>query len=90
MPDWALEQKEEYKVVFKRFTVEHLSAKMKVCPESQRLSIDGVEVALVYYRYLYSPSQYNEMAWEVREKLEVSRAIKCPDVFSQLVGMKYY
>jgi glutathione synthase len=47
------------------------------------------EIAIVYYRAGYIPDHYiNENCWLVREKIEQSRAIKCPTIRSQLSGCK--
>jgi glutathione synthetase len=48
-----------------------------------------VPVSLVYYRDGYSPSSYvNEEVWACRANLELSRAIQCPSIATQLVGFK--
>ncbi|KAH0619041.1 hypothetical protein JD844_018646 [Phrynosoma platyrhinos] len=54
----------------------------------RRLHIDGEEVAVVYYREGYVPKNYNKQNWEARLLLEKSRAVKCPDIATQLVGTK--
>ncbi|XP_070796039.1 glutathione synthetase isoform X2 [Pituophis catenifer annectens] len=54
----------------------------------KKLYIDGEEVAVVYYREGYMPRSYNEQNWEARLLLEKSRAVKCPDIATQLVGTK--
>lgn len=55
---------------------------------SRRLYVDGQEVAVVYYREGYVPSNYNQQNWEARLLLERSRAVKCPDIATQLAGTK--
>ncbi|NWZ00087.1 GSHB synthetase, partial [Loxia curvirostra] len=55
---------------------------------SRRLYMDGQEVAVVYYREGYMPQIYNEQNWEARLLLERSRAVKCPDIATQLAGTK--
>jgi glutathione synthase len=53
------------------------------------LRIDGIEYGVVYYRSAYTLSDYpSDVEWNGRRILEQSKAIKCPDVGSQLVGMK--
>lgn len=48
-----------------------------------------LEVALVYMRSGYGPSDYpDDAAWEARYHLERSGAIKCPTVLTQLAGAK--
>lgn len=47
------------------------------------------EVALVYFRALYAPSEYNTAtSWQARHHLERSAAIKCPTVLLHLAGSK--
>ncbi|XP_051805894.1 glutathione synthetase-like [Acanthochromis polyacanthus] len=54
----------------------------------KRLFIDGLEVAVVYYRYGYMPDNYTEQSWAARLLMERSRAVKCPDIGTQLAGTK--
>uniref|UniRef100_A0A8C5PSA4 Glutathione synthetase n=1 Tax=Leptobrachium leishanense TaxID=445787 RepID=A0A8C5PSA4_9ANUR len=49
---------------------------------------DGHEVAVVYFRTGYVPQDYDEQDWEARLLMERSKAVKCPDVATQLVGTK--
>lgn len=49
------------------------------------------EVSIVYYRSGYSPSDYSsdaETTWNARFHLEISSAIKCPSLLTQLSGSK--
>ena len=47
------------------------------------------EVAVVYFRGGYGPSDYpDESAWEARYQVERSSAIKCPTVLTQVAGTK--
>ncbi|CAK7207255.1 Glutathione synthetase [Sporothrix eucalyptigena] len=47
------------------------------------------EVAVVYMRAGYGPSDYpDESAWEARYQVERSAAIKCPTVLTQVAGTK--
>ncbi|NXX80727.1 GSHB synthetase, partial [Urocolius indicus] len=55
---------------------------------ARRLFVDGQEVAVVYYREGYVPQNYNQQNWEARLLLERSRAVKCPDIATQLAGTK--
>ncbi|XP_061865248.1 glutathione synthetase isoform X2 [Colius striatus] len=55
---------------------------------ARRLFVDGQEVAVVYYREGYVPQSYNQQNWEARLLLERSRAVKCPDIATQLAGTK--
>lgn len=53
------------------------------------LLVDGIEIAVVYYRAGYSPDEYtSELFWASRSILESSRAIKCPDIAAHLAGLK--
>jgi glutathione synthase len=50
------------------------------------------EVAVVYYRAGYAPTDYPDgdtgIEWQAREKLECSRATKCPSLGYHLAGTK--
>lgn len=50
--------------------------------------MEGQEVAVVYYREGYMPENYNKQNWEARLLIERSKAVKCPDIATQLVGTK--
>ncbi|XP_078542506.1 glutathione synthetase-like [Lissotriton helveticus] len=56
--------------------------------EDRRLYIDGHEVAVIYFRTGYLPMNYHEQGWAARLLMERSRAVKCPDVATQLTGTK--
>ncbi|BGP33825.1 Glutathione synthetase [Rhodotorula toruloides] len=48
-----------------------------------------LEIALVYYRTAYAPTDYYTPAeWDTRLLIERSKAIKCPSVGMQLAGAK--
>jgi len=53
---------------------------------------DGTEVAVVYFRAGYAPTDYpggdEGVEWQGREKLERSRATKCPSLGYHLAGTK--
>jgi glutathione synthase len=54
-----------------------------------RLFVQGNEVAVIYYRNGYSPDQFeSEEDWQVRENLELNRAIKNSSVDTILVNFK--
>lgn len=54
-----------------------------------RFFVDGDEICLVYFRWGYSPNHYyNEKIWELRENIELSKAIKCPNIKLILVNFK--
>ncbi|XP_048406553.1 glutathione synthetase [Stegostoma tigrinum] len=57
--------------------------------EEKKLFVDGYEVAVAYFRTGYSPEDYqDEDCWEARLLIELSKAIKCPDIATHLVGTK--
>ncbi|KAM7404258.1 hypothetical protein PAMP_011624 [Pampus punctatissimus] len=49
---------------------------------------DGLEVAVVYYRYGFMPDHYTEQIWDARLMMERSLAVKCPDIGTHLAGTK--
>lgn len=56
---------------------------------NRELMIDGREIAVVYYRYGYSPKHYpTEAEFKLRFDIERSRAIKCPTVAFHIAGCK--
>ncbi|XP_074148573.1 glutathione synthetase isoform X3 [Sminthopsis crassicaudata] len=63
-------------------------AKTGSLSQDRKLFVDGQEIAVVYFRDGYMPSQYSPQNWEARLLLERSCAVKCPDVATQLVGTK--
>lgn len=47
------------------------------------------EVAVVYFRCVYDPSDFpGPESWEARTQIELSNAIKCPSILTQLAGCK--
>lgn len=57
--------------------------------KDKRLIINGQEVAVIYFRNGYMPNNYkSEESWEARLMIERSRAVKCPDISTHLVGTK--
>lgn len=56
--------------------------------EQGRASVLGREVAAFYFRDGYTPDFYDEQAWTVRERIELSAAVKAPDVMNQLTNCK--
>ncbi|KAI1393639.1 glutathione synthase [Hypoxylon trugodes] len=54
-----------------------------------QLASHTFEVAVIYMRSGYGPSDYpDQSAWEARYHLERSAAIKCPTVLTQVAGTK--
>eukprot|EP00357_Protocruzia_adherens_P036357 CAMPEP_0114993958 /NCGR_PEP_ID=MMETSP0216-20121206/12840_1 /TAXON_ID=223996 /ORGANISM="Protocruzia adherens, Strain Boccale" /LENGTH=475 /DNA_ID=CAMNT_0002357701 /DNA_START=76 /DNA_END=1503 /DNA_ORIENTATION=- len=57
--------------------------------DSSHLIVDGYEIALVYFRASYTPTDFpTRKEWDTREKLELSNAIKCPSINLHLAGTK--
>ena len=55
------------------------------------LYMNGQEVGLVYFRAGYHPDHYaNENDWRAREVIELSRAVKSPNVDYQLINFKIF
>jgi len=55
----------------------------------KRLLIDGLEIAVIYFRAAYAPKYYpSELEWDARLLMERSMAIKCPSIQYQLAGTK--
>lgn len=53
------------------------------------LFVDGREVSVMYFHCTYSPEHYSsEVDWENRKRIEVSRAIKGPNLLAHLAGCK--
>ena len=52
----------------------------------RRFPVHGHEIAVVYYRSGYTPSDYPTPAqWEVRERLEAARCIKVLSAFAVMM-----
>ncbi|KAL1214893.1 Glutathione synthetase [Cardamine amara subsp. amara] len=57
--------------------------------EDGTLLVGGQEVALVYFRSGYSPTDYpSESEWNARLLIEQSSAVKCPSIAYHLTGTK--
>lgn len=79
----------KHKIVSRRLTFRDISENCVLTETGELLFKDSEEIAVVYYRTGYSPSQYkDEQDWEARKLLEVSQAIKCPNVDLQLLTFK--
>ncbi|KAK7884764.1 hypothetical protein WMY93_027887 [Mugilogobius chulae] len=75
-------------VITIRRTFEDVFARGSLDKE-KKLLIDGMEVAVVYFRNGYVPQQYkSQQDWDTRLMLERSCAIKCPDIATHLTGTK--
>lgn len=78
-------------VKFLRRSFKDLVGTIKLGPNKELIMDDRYEIALVYFRYGYDPSNYNfEYAWEIRLMLERSKAIKCPSISYHVSGIKKF
>lgn len=60
---------------------------LKARIEGEKLFLGDLEIAVLYMRSWYDPSQINsEQLWQMRELVEKSKAIKCPNVAWHLAG----
>jgi glutathione synthase len=73
-----------------RYSFDEMEKLLEVDEATGVATILGKEVALFYFRDGYMPHHYNTQRWPVREKIELSSAVKCPDVAQVLVNMKYF
>lgn len=68
-----------------------LPDKLKLGPNKELLLDNAKELAVVYFRYGYDPSNYFfEQSWDTRLLIERSRAIKCPSINFHLSGAKKF
>lgn len=57
--------------------------------KSNALLVDGLEVAITYFRAGYTPQDYpSELEWDGRILIEKSFSIKCPNIAYHLIGTK--
>lgn len=79
----------DVKFVRRRFI--DLPQLVRLGPNKELLLEDSKEIALVYFRYGYDPSNYNfDGSWKLRLLIERSRAIKCPSINFHLSGAKKF
>lgn len=74
-----------------RLTIHEIHEATRLDPETKRLyhKTTGQEIGLVYFRSGYAPSDFvSEQDWENRLTLEISYAIKAPNLLTQLSGTK--
>ncbi|KAM7541841.1 hypothetical protein Aperf_G00000006019 [Anoplocephala perfoliata] len=57
-------------------------------PLTERLLVDGTEIAVIYYRTGYTPRDFDEEAWRTKLRLERSLAVKCPTIDYLLANLK--
>lgn len=64
---------------------------VKLGPNKELFADLDKEIAVIYFRYCYDPSNYSyNTAWDIRLLLERSRAIKCPSINFHLSGAKKF
>ncbi|KNC80647.1 glutathione synthetase [Sphaeroforma arctica JP610] len=80
---------QDHKVKMIRRSLQDISERGNLDPQTKVLTIDGQEVSVAYFRAGYSPDHYpTESHWKSRETIELSLAIKCPTVEYHLTGAK--
>lgn len=71
-----------------RYTLTEIHKLGSLNPDNE-LIINGVKIAVIYFRSGYSPVQYpSQKEWDARLMLERSMAIKCPSIQYHLAGTK--
>jgi len=79
---------QKYKIKLIRRTLKEIATQAEKRKDS-KIFIDGMEVAMFYFRAGYSPDHYpTEDEWVGRETIELSAAVKCPCVDYHLIGTK--
>ncbi|CAH1270824.1 GSS [Branchiostoma lanceolatum] len=72
----------------RRYSLMEIHARGELRPD-KTLLVDGLEVAVAYFRAGYIPTDYpTEQEWKARLNIEQSRAIKCPCISYHLAGTK--
>ena len=76
-------------ITYIRYSLDDLVSLLEVDPNTGIATVLGKEVGVFFYRDGFLPDFYNEKTWIVREQIELSRAIKAPNIFYQLANTKY-
>eukprot|EP00742_Colponemidia_sp_Colp-10_P004127 GILJ01004405.1.p1 GENE.GILJ01004405.1~~GILJ01004405.1.p1 ORF type:complete len:498 (-),score=81.87 GILJ01004405.1:118-1563(-) len=72
-----------------RRSLDEVNARAQLDENTKKLTLDGYEIAVVYFRAGYTPTDYPTQAeWDGRLTLERSMAIKCPAIAYHLSGTK--
>ena len=83
---------EEYQIPVIRKSLAKLNDELQCDPSTGALTVEDSEVAVVYYRAGYAPTDYPDgydgIEWNARAQLECSRATKCPSLGYHLAGTK--
>ena len=81
---------DKYKIISKRLTLNEIK-KNCVQDEQGNLTIDGKLISMFYFRAAYVESDYpDEESWQGRELIELSTAIKVPDINTFLTTFKIF
>jgi len=86
---------EKHGILTSRMTLAEI-ASTAILDDNRRLLVprsspgqEWMEVGVVYLRAGYGPGDYpSQVEWDARRMLELSAAIKCPTVITQLAGCK--
>ena len=80
----------KYKISSKRLTLNEIKQKC-VQDEQGNLTINGKLISMFYFRAAYCESDYpDEESWQGRELIELSTAIKIPDINTFLTTFKIF
>ncbi|XP_058002796.1 glutathione synthetase, chloroplastic [Hevea brasiliensis] len=80
--------KEKHNVTAIRKTLAEIDEEGELLPDGTLL-VGGQEIAVVYFRSGYAPTDYpSEAEWRARLLMEQSLAIKCPSISYHLAGTK--
>jgi len=83
---------QKYQIAVTRLSLTSLYKAASIDDKTGILTVDGQEVAVVYYRAGYAPTDYPDgydgVEWKARAKLEASRATKSPSLGYHLAGTK--
>lgn len=83
----------QHQIPVVRLSLANIHTIVKLDKATGVLTLDnGTEIAVVYFRAGYAPTDYPDgdtgVEWQAREKLECSRATKCPSLGYHLAGTK--
>jgi len=80
---------DRHSITLIRRTLLQVAETAQTSASTHELTIDGQEVAVVYYRAGYTPVDYpSSKEWAARLMIEKSKAIKCPSIAYHLAGLK--
>ena len=81
---------EKYNILSKRLTLNEITKNCKV-DEKGQISYEEKIISLFYFRAGYTPSDYkDEESWKGREMIELSTAIKVPNINLFLTTLKVF